>query len=287
MAETYTYKADHAEDSGNSYAIGVTDARNTTATRVGYFYSDGGSEVGLKAAADAAYSAAGPVHPHNGALSLKGCRASRVAPNIVRVTLYYNGRVGINSGRPPAEMVRSDSGFVTFKTWHRSVFIGLDAFDNLGRPIGQLNHSEKIENSTWNKDRSRPPQPLYFQVPIQLIRVPGLLSSDPSHDVVDLIGLLNSDTLNLVGKDRPAGTLQFQRFWCEPIVIDNAVKYRVEYTLVYKRSLWAVELPPTWSDATGGWEYPEGVGAAPPLGNNWYSFIADRAPFLNAFPVED
>jgi hypothetical protein len=288
MAETYTYKADHAEDSGNSYSIGVTDGRATTATRVGYFYSDGGSEVGLKQAADAAYTAAGPVHPNNAGLALKGARAARVAPNIVRVELYYNGRQGVNPGKPSAELVRSDSGFVTFKTWHKSVPTTGDppvsAFDHLGRPNGDRNFV--LTGTDFDKERHQPPQPIYFQVPIQVVRLPALLDEDPSPVVLDLLGTLNDDDVNWAGQTRKKGSLQFQRFWVEPVIIDDVVKYRVEYTFAYRRSLWVVELPPVWNIDDGKWVEPSGTaGNGTPI-NNWYAYIARMADWDDgdAFP---
>ncbi len=290
MAETYTYKADHAEDSGNSYQIGVTDGRATTATRVGYFYSDGGSDVGLKQAADAAYAAAGPVHPNNSALALKGCRAGRVAPNIVRVTLYYNGRQGVNPSKPSEEMVRSDSGFVTFKTWHQSVNTtgsAATSFDALGRPKGDRNFNILGSGDQYKQDRSRPPQPMYLQVPIQIIRVPSLLNEDPSTAVTDLLGTLNDDEVIWAGQGREAGSLQFQRLWVEPMIVDDVVKYRAEYTFAYKRSHWVQELPPVWDLVLNQWMEPDGLDGA--SDNNWYGYIAPMADWLggSAFPRND
>lgn len=288
MAETYTYKGDHADDAGNQYTIGVVDARGTSCQRVGYLYSDGGSLVNLKSAAELAQSTAGLTHPDNSLLKLKGVQTRRVAPNIVKVTLAYDGRPnGINPGKPWADLVRSDSGYVSFKSWHRSVDGPSDdeKFDAVGRPNGPLNFQDSTTFTSYNKQRNRPPTPLYYQLPIQVLRVPGLMSTDPSDDVVDLIGKLNSDSVTFAGVSRPKGTLQLQRFWCEPVIVDDAVKYRLEYTLAYRRSFWAVELPPEWDGTT--WVDPNGSVSDGVASNTWYMYIAQLDTFTGAFPVED
>jgi hypothetical protein len=187
-------------------------------------------------------------------------------------------------------LVRSDSGFVTFKTWHKSVTGLLTKFDNFGRPCGNLNFHQTGTN--YDKDRNQSPQPIYLQMPTQIIRVPALLDADPSDTNVDdttlveKIGWLNGDPITWAGVERPQGSLQFQRFWCEPVIVDDVIKYRVEYTFAYKRSHWVIELAPVWNKDSGQWVNPSGVDGDEDNANNWYAYIAPFATFTGAFPIQ-
>jgi hypothetical protein len=289
---TLVTRTDQAEDQANSYSRGILSTRETVATRTAYYYSDDMSAVGLKAAVDAMVTAEGTTHPNNSLLPLRQAQGVRIFPHVVKVYLRY----GYGQGSVPVatsdELTKSDSGYATFKSWHKNSKPGSPnaaAFDSKGRPKGPLNFpwtSSAMSGLTADEKYRLPPLATYIQVPFQTVRIQTVLSTNPTNAVIGYLGKLNSDSVTYAGKTYEERSIQFQRLLVDPIEEDNGdVKYRVEYTMAFRRSHWVVELEPKWSGSAWA-EDPDGMdGSGDSPDNPWYALMAPEVAFSGNFPV--
>ncbi len=273
-------RTDQSTDQANSYTLGVLSTADTAATRTAYRYTDDGSALTIQSAVMSEYAAAGPVHPQDGTLRLRAVTGVRISPSAVKVYLRYGRGAGSVPIATADELTRSDSGYMTFKTWHKPT-----TFDDVGRPYGPLNFpwtTSAMSGLTADQKYLLKPEPIYIQMPFQVVRIQTVLPTNPTNTVIHLLGYINSDKVTYAGKEYDEYSVQFQRLLVDPIEEDDAISYRVEYTMAFRKSKWVVELEPKWSGSA--WVVdPDGDYGEPD--NDWYARMAALEVFTGVFPV--
>jgi hypothetical protein len=280
-------KLDSPHSPANSLTRHLLRGSASNGTREGHYYNEDAA-VSLTDAIDSFIAEAAGAYPGT-AIPFSSVSAYRLAPNVIRLLGRYAYGPGGALTSTADELSRSDAGYITFKTWHKST-----SFDSKGRPNGDLNFdytNSAIAALTTEQKKLIRPRPTFIQMPFHIIRIQTVLSpsgsplTSPVAGVVPHLGKLNADDVKFAGVQYHAREVQFQRILVDTVQENEGVKYHIEYTLGFRRSMWVVELEPQWNGSAWVEDADGAFSAGGTPGNPWYAAISDTVNFTGLFPI--